>query len=111
MTEQEIDLLQARQETDVLVSELVMDSETEQTLSYSTDISHAWQIVEKLEPTHGLWIESEDTKYIVQFQHGMPGSPNFSIGTGKADTVSLAICKAALKVFLLKRNLQSGNLS
>ncbi len=73
--------------------------ETSWTPDYSGDISAAWLVVEKMRPTHGFWIDGDDG-YEVEFQHGMVGAPEFRIGTSKADTAPLAICRAALLAIL-----------
>lgn len=67
---------------------------------YSTEISDAWQVVEKLDSEGWDWgIDADD----VYFQKGDSDSPDFKCGTALSfglAGIELAICRAALKAKL-----------
>ena len=59
---------------------------------YSTNIAHAWQVVEKMRKTHFKWFEMahRPNGYVCNFSGNQKD-------TVFEETAPLAICKAALK--------------
>lgn len=63
---------------------------------YSTDISAAWQVVEKLRETWAIELHGREGVWNCLVEEGDEVTAHF-IATAEADTASLAICLAALK--------------
>ena len=127
MTNDEIDKLEAGRELDALVAEKVMGLEISQTSRgtdnptirvitdgvphyrtmrcYSTNISAAWEVVEKLQQQFHLRLNSPfdfGDPYFAGFTPlgvtGFNGRPDFE---ASAPTAPLAICRTALKAKLV----------
>lgn len=98
LTDEQIDAVVAGRETDVLINRTVFgkhDDHYPSMPNYSTDISDAWKVVEKLRETGWVGVTSESTNgggWICEFQNGLS-----AIDFCYAETASLAICRAGLK--------------
>jgi hypothetical protein len=65
-------------------------------LPYSTDIAAAWEVLEKVRPSHGeVWIGRSDTETTMRWKCSI--QHDTSTYEAIADTAPLAICLAALK--------------
>ena len=110
MTTQDIDKLEAGRELDALVAQAVFNEEVRQKRAvhdidnlyisgelplpqYSTDISAAWQVVEKIK--HTLFIIRQDDAWFIGSSDKLYHD-NMNI-ISEAPTAPLAICRAALK--------------
>jgi hypothetical protein len=95
MNQQEANKIPAGRELDVLVGEYVFGwkSISPDVPKFSTDVSAAWEVVNKFSPLHLFILERDpnDLEWNCSF--------NAKHGIGFADTAPLAICRAALLVF------------
>ena len=107
MTNKEIDKMEAGRKMDMLVAEKVMgwkrhgtDIAASNPFPYSTSISAAWEVVEKMEKDgFNFFIESCKPAYDWWAQFA-PRNKDTEFHS-EAPTASLAICRAALKTVML----------